>query len=270
MPVLVTAAHRPVARRLVRRLLAEGGEVRAFTDGDAAELRAAGAFVASGTPDDEGRLEAAMADVHTVVHLGDALLAPDPRDVVEAARTTAQAASNAGVRRLIVTTLPGATATAADPLRRALHQVEVLAAGAGPPSIVLRPSLVDTAGVRDALATVGLTSAERDLEVAPVREADLLELVVAFDRARSRATSGHLVVAADGPSRMTIAEYLERVGVPRPGHGGLLGRRVRTEAELPLLRPALTGPWWSEDDRILDGWTFAGLRPVAPGPGSRP
>ncbi|MEX2504715.1 MAG: hypothetical protein WD378_07685, partial [Egicoccus sp.] len=66
MPVLVTAAHRPLAKQIALRLLQEGGEVRAYGSGDTSQLRSAGAFVATGTADDEGRLESAMAEVHTV------------------------------------------------------------------------------------------------------------------------------------------------------------------------------------------------------------
>jgi hypothetical protein len=271
MPVLVTAADRPLARRLVHRLLEEGGEVRAYGDGVGAAVRAAGAFVAEGTPDDLGRLEAAMIDVHTVVHLAADVLARDASELVASAEVVARAATSAQVRRLIVTSVPGASADAADPLRRAAHAVEVTAAAAGPPSIVLRHSLLDTPAVRDALSTTGLTDTERAQLVAPVRVEDLLELVVAFDRARSRATTGHLVVAADGPERLSVARYLDRVGVGRPGSGGLVGRRLRSQDEVPLLRPALAGtPWWSEGPAVLDGWGFAGIVPGAPAPAQGP
>jgi hypothetical protein len=266
MPVLVTAADRPLARRLVLRLLDEGGEVRAYGDGVGAAVRAAGAFVAEGTPDDLGRLEAAMIDVHTVVHLTADVLARDASELIAAAEIVTRAASSAQVRRLIVTSVPGASADAGDPLRRAAHEVEVAAAAAAPPSIVLRHSLVDTPALRDALSTAGLTDDERAQVIAPVRVEDLVELVVAFDRARSSAPVGHLVVAADGPERLPIAGYLDRVGVGRPGSGGLIGRRLLADDEAPLLRPALAGPWWSEGPAVLDGWAFAGIVPGVPGP----
>jgi uncharacterized protein YbjT (DUF2867 family) len=264
MPVLVTAAHRTVGRRLALRLLEEGGEVRAYSDGATATLRAAGAFVASGTADDEGRLEAAMTDVHTVVHVAADLMATDATALVAHAEVVARAASSAGVRRLLLVSLPGAAADADDPLRRASHAAEVAAAAAEPPSIVLRPSLVDTPALRDLLATGGLTPEEERVTVAPVRLADVVELVVAFDRARSRAERGHLVVAADGPVRTTLGDYLDRVGARAPG--ALLGRRLTDPDRVPLLRPALAGPWSSDDPVLLDGWAFAHLAPAAPWP----
>jgi hypothetical protein len=266
MPVLVTAADRPLARRLVHRLLEEGGEVRAYGDGVGAAVRAAGAFVAEGTPDDLGRLEAAMIDVHTVVHLAADVLARDASELIAAAEVVTRAATSAQVRRLIVTSVPGASADAGDPLRRAAHEVEVAAAAAGPPSIVLRHSLVDTPALRDALSTVGLTDDERAQVVAPVRVEDLARTrrrlrPRPLQRARRppRRRRGRAGAAAD-------RRYLDRVGVGRPGSGGLVGRRLLADDEVPLLRPALAGPWWSEGPAVLDGWGFAGIVPGVPGP----
>jgi uncharacterized protein YbjT (DUF2867 family) len=270
VPVLVTAAHRPLARRIATRLLAEGGEVRVLAWGDVSSLRAAGAIVATGTVDDEGRLEAALAEVHTVVHVGGGLLTRDPRRLVADAEVVARAAENAGVRRIVALSLPGADTEAAEPLRRAKGEIEARFAAAAPPSVVIRASLVDTPATRDALATSGLGGELADVEVAPVRANDLVELVVAFDSARGRATRGHLVAAADGPVRIPLGAYLERAGVGSPGGGTLVGRRFADPARTPLLREALRGgPWWTDDPAVLDGWRFAELEPGAPGPVDR-
>lgn len=146
MPVLVTAADGPLGRRIVARLLAEGGEVRAYAsgDGDLAGLRAAGVFVALGDGDDEGRLEAAMADVHTVVHAAEQVLAPDADVLLAATEAVATAASNAAVRRLIALSVPGADTEAADELRRSAGRAEQVLAVSDVPTVVLRPSLVDS------------------------------------------------------------------------------------------------------------------------------
>jgi uncharacterized protein YbjT (DUF2867 family) len=264
VPVLVTAAHQPLARRIASRLLEEGGEVRVYSAGDTTSLRAAGAFVSSGTPDDEGRLEAALADVHTLVHVGGGILTRRPDRIVAEARTMARAAGNAGVRRLIVLSIPGADPAAGDPLRQAKGEVEGIVAASACPSIVLRTSLVDTPALRDALATGGLGPEELAVEVAPVRTLDLVELVVAFDRARSRAEAGHLLVAADGPRRLSVAGYLDRVGATRPGTGSLVGRRLTTQTDA-LRETLLGGPWWTDDEAVIDGWAFADLEPGVPG-----
>jgi uncharacterized protein YbjT (DUF2867 family) len=268
MPVLVTDAHRPLAQHLVVRLLDEGGEVRAYTSGDASQLRAAGAFVAHGTVDDEGRLEAALADVHTLVHLGGGVLSASPERLRQDVEVVVTAASNAGVRRIVALSLPGASDAADDPIRRANAVAEQVLSAAPIPTVVIRPSLVDTSAIRDVLATSGFGDDVLATPVAPVRSDDLIELLVAFDRARSRADEGHLVVAADGPVTTTIAGYLERVGVGRPGRGSLVGRRLVEDEQRAALREVLRGPWTTDLDRevALDGWIFADLRPRSPGP----
>lgn len=264
MPVLVTAADYWLARRIAARFLEEGGEVRVTATGDVASLRASGAFVAHVEPDDEGRLEASLAQVHTVVHVGGGLEG-DPDLMVDHARVLARACDGAGVARLIALSLPGAATTAADPLRRAKGQVEDIVAATARPSIVLRVGLIDTPHLRDALAAGGLGDEVLDAHIAPVRPDDVAELVVAFDDARSRAERGHLTVTADGPRRLSVASYLDAVGVARVGTGSLVGRRVPDRSRLRRLRDAFRGPWISEDPALLDGWPFAGLSPHPPG-----
>ena len=236
-------------------------------DGDVSALRAAGAFVSMAEPDDEGRLEAALAEVHTVVHVGGGLASPDPDRLVADAEVVASAATGAGVRRLVCLSLPGADDSAADPLRRAKAAVEARFAQVPCPSVVVRAGLVDTPWVRDLLVTGGLDAAALEKQVAPVRAGDLIELLVAFDRARASAPQGHLVVAADGPERLSLAGYLDRVGADRVGRGALRGRRLPDQATLDRVVEVLAGPWWSDDPTLVDGWAFAELEPAAPGVG---
>lgn len=261
MPVLVTAADTLLGRRLTRRFLAEGGEVRAYAggNGEVASLRAAGAFLAVGDHDDEGRLEAALAQVHTVVHGVDPLLAAEGEELTRGAETLATAAANAGVRRLLALSLPGASPVADDELRRRLAAAEAAFAAAAIPSVVLRTSLVDSPELRDALASTTHPDDVRSQEVAPVRLEDLVELVVAFDRLRSRATEGHVVFAADGPEVLSVAGYLARVGVDG---GPLVGRRYRGAGAHPLLSDALAGPWRNDDPGLPDAWTFTEETPL--------
>ena len=259
MPVLVTSAQRALPRRIARRLLDEGGEVRAYAHGDASSLRAAGAMVASGEVDDEGRLEAAMEQVHTVIHVGGGLLSTDLDALERDADVVATAAANAGVARVILLSLPGADSHAEEPLRRAKGRVEQRFEQAEPPSVVLRVSWLDTDTVTDALLASGLANELGHVEIAPVRVEDLVELVVAFDRARSSAAEGHLVVAADGPQRRTVAAHLRR----REGErASLVGRRLPSQGVMDRLRRAVTdGPWWTTDPVVVDGWAFADLEP---------
>ncbi len=265
--MLVTAAHRPFARRLAARLLDEGGEVRVVADGDVSALRAGGAFVSIAEPDDEGRIEAALAEVHTLIHVGGGLASPDPDRLVAEAEVVAAAATSAGVRRIVSLSLPGADGNAADPLRRAKAAVEARFAQVPCPSVVVRAGLVDTPWVRDLLVTGGLDAMSLEAQIAPVRASDLVELLVAFDRARASAPDGHLVVAADGPERMSVAGYLDRVGADRVGRGSLRGRRLADAATVERVVEVLAGPWWSNDPTLVDGWAFAGHQPAVPGVG---
>ncbi|MCA1782052.1 MAG: hypothetical protein LC679_07730 [Intrasporangiaceae bacterium] len=264
MPVLVTAAEQPLARRIAVRLVQEGGEVRAFSAGDTAVLRAAGVFIASGTRDDEGRLEAAAADVHTMVHVGGGLLSRDPAAMVDDVEVVLRAATGAGVQRVIALSLPGADPGADDAIRRAKGEVEARLAAADLPTVVVRASLVDTPAIRDALATSGLGPQARAALIAPVRLEDLIELIVAFDRARSSASTGHLVVAADGPVRRTVADHLALGGARVPGGGSLVGRKLSAAWLTVQLQQVLAGPWWTDDPVVPDGWGFADLTPTAP------
>lgn len=267
VPVLVTAGHQPLARRLAIRLLEEGGEVRVASTGDVSALRAAGAIVATTDSDDEGRLEAALAQVHTVVHVGGGIGTTTPGRIAQDARTLARAAAGAGVKRIVMLSLPGVSPDAADPLRRAKAAAEDAIAEVSCQTIVVRLGLVDTPALRDALLTAGLAPDVMAREVRPVRVADLLELVVAFDRARAHTAVGHLVVAADGPTRTSVAGYLDRVVGGQEGAGRRVGRRLPDAAASQRLTVTLMGPWVDQGGHSIDGWAFAGLEPGTPGPG---
>lgn len=268
MPVLVTHAETSLGAMLVRRLLTLGGEVRAYGHGPSLDrLRAAGAIVATGDPDDEGRLEAAMEQVHTVVHLGPRLLADQLDAVTVSDETVVRAASQAGVRRLIGLSLPGVdpdSSAERDPLRVAMVRFEQQLRGAGIPTVVVRTSLVDSEELRNALAVSGPLRV--DPTVAPLRADDLVELLVAVDDARSSAHTGHVVFVADGPHREQLSDYLERIVVrDADGATSLVGRVWRPPGSFPLLEPALEGPWVSEPSAAaLDAWDFFGVTPTGP------
>src|SRR5680860_313890 len=83
-----------------------GGELRVWldaevaTDDDAAAFRGLGCKVAVGAMDDEGRLEVAFEQVHTVVHVGGDPL-QEPETVLDDAASVLSAAISAGCRRLV-------------------------------------------------------------------------------------------------------------------------------------------------------------------------
>ena len=260
MPVLVHAAHRPVARSLALRLVVEGGQVRATARDGVAALRAQGVFTAACDPDDEGRLEAALTQVHTLVVLLGGLGAPDVDAIRREGEAAARAADGAGVARVILVTIAGADPAAADPLRRAHGAVAQAFAALPLPTVEVRTGLLATPATDDLLLGAGLPQEERQREVAPVTVDDLIELLVSIDHARSRAAGGHLVVAADGPVRRTLDEQLALAsGGPTARR---LGRRVPGPAARTALIAALEGPWWTDDPLVPDAWALFDV-PVA-------
>ncbi len=258
MPVLVHAAHRPLARSLARRLLADGGQVRATSSSGVGLLRAEGIFTAACDPDDEGTLEAALTRVHTLVVLLGGLGQADVDGVLQEGIAASRAAEGAEVQRAILVTLAGADVDAGDALRRAHGTVAAAFAELPLPSIEVRVGLVDTPASAGLLTAAGLPAEVRARRVAPVAPEDLVELIVAIDHARSSATEGHVVVAADGPVRRTLEEQLalaaDRSG--SPGGGRLTGRRVPSADERAALLATLDGPWWTEDPLVPDAWTL--------------
>lgn len=262
MPVLVHAAHRPLGRRLVHRLLAEGGQVRALAANEVASLRAAGAFVATADPDDEGTLEAALTGVHTLVVMLGGLGAADPGRLVAEGMAASRAAAGAGIERFVLVTLAGAQDAAADALRRAHASVAQAVAALSLPSVELRVGLLDTVATRSMLLGAGLPAELRAREVAPVRVDDLLDLIVAVDGARASARTGHLVLAADGPMRAPLEELIALE--EHAGSRTLTGRRLPTAAERDALCDTLAGAWWTDDAAVPDAWSLLGVTPGSP------
>jgi len=257
VPVLVHAAHRPPARALARRLLEDGGQIRATAREGVALLRAEGVFTASCDPDDEGTLEAALTRVHTLVVFLGGLGRADLEGLRREGSAAARAAEGAGIERAILVTAPGADVSAKDDLRRIHGEVAAEFAVLPFPSIEVRVGLLDTPATADLLLAAGLPEQDRARTVAPVPLSDLLELVVAIDHARSRAAEGHLVVAADGAVRRSIEEHLSLVAAGASGQGGrLTGRRVPSPARRDALLAALDGPWWEEDPLVPDAWAL--------------
>lgn len=262
MPVLITVPASPVGRAVVSRIAAVGGQVRAFCDptDPVTELRQLGAICAVGSLLDEGRLESAMEQVHTVVHLALDPMVGDPELVVEETATVVSAAVGARVRRMVVVSLPGAAATAADPPRRAAADVEETVRATPFPSVVIRPSLVDTPTLRHALARTPLGPQALDNPVAPIGADDLGALIYAVDEARSELEEGHLVLAADGATTVPLRTYLQRVGITPMSAFGRVVERFRAVGAGEQLAAALSGPMTSGAD-ALDGWAAFGLEP---------
>lgn len=257
MPVLVAPADTPLGVALVRALRDDGAEVRAYAtgDGDVPALRAAGAYVAVGDLDDEGHLDAAMTDAHTVIGLHADPLAGDARHLDEQLRVLVTAAWKAEVSRLVVRSVPRAS-SGADPLRRVCAGIEGALADLSMPTVAVRTSLVDTTALRDALASLPRRDVDARLDVAPLAVADVVDALVALDAVRGTATQGHATFRLQGRPR-TLGAYLDHVAT-----GDLVGRVYTPRDRVPLLAPSLATAWAEEADAtVADLLAFADLTP---------
>lgn len=264
MPVLVTRGGSSLGRLIVGSVAATGGQVRAFCSPDApiGEVRRLGAIVASGSLLDEGHLETAMEQVHTVVHLGVDPLTPSAELVVEQAATVLSAAVGAGIRRLLVLSIAGASSDAGDPLRRVAAEVELLARESPFPATAVRSSLIDSDEVRHAVARVPLDGATLENPVAPVQPPDLAALFAWLDEQRSLDVAFE-VLSADGPAVLPLREHLRGVGITPMSTVGRMVERLRPGGSGSVLTETLSGPWVSGGG-IADGWLRAGIEPSAP------
>lgn len=104
-----------VGRTLVPMLAALGGQVRVYVRRDDARFRELGIKVAIGEADDEGRLESALEQVHTLVHLIGGVLPESGVTYDELnyrwTEVALRAAANAGVSRFVYLSFPAADAS---------------------------------------------------------------------------------------------------------------------------------------------------------------
>ncbi len=221
MPVLVTGAEDGLGARVIEQLRASGGEVRAYLDAtvageaEASALRAQGCKVAVGELDDEGHLEAAMAQVHTVAHCwGGALHDLDQQ--VTAAATVASALLGAAVRRLVW--IRELTTDVANPYLAAQAQIcelfEDLPIETVMVATALRHGDGDPLTARLAGGWLSGSAVDPDAEHAPVSLDDVARAVAVADRQRGAVRELHVRVGLQGPERLPLHEVLRRIGAP--------------------------------------------------------
>ncbi len=219
MPVLVTGADTAEGRAAIRRLLATGGQVRAVVPDRSAPaaqaLRAAGCKLAQGSLDDEGRLETAMTQVHTVVHLAGGPLTP-AETVVDDAATVLSAAFGAGCRRLVWASHLGADDPRGNPYLEACAAVEALVDDAPLESVVIRRSLTYAPGdpLTAALAAGALPPTAGEATHAPLYVDDLAVTVAEADRVRGGVTELHLSLTLSGPTPVLLGGFADLLAAP--------------------------------------------------------
>ena len=102
MPVIVVGAASPFGYQLVDALIATGGQVRVFLHAPDPILEGKRVHRALGGPVDVERLEAACAQVHTLIHLTAPFAERSLADEAEALEVTAISAHAADVARVVL------------------------------------------------------------------------------------------------------------------------------------------------------------------------
>lgn len=190
---MVAGASGVVGVAAVRALLARD-EVRATVRRAAAadRLRSLGAKVAVREVDRIDALAEVLAGCHTLVHLVGGPNQPDADELLRANHasvlTAIGAAREAGTRRIVLVSVPGAAPDAADPFLRAKGLAEEAVAASGLEHAIVRAAHVYgvgglwfTAMVEGALAEPPFALGAGAQVVAPLLAADLGAVLAAID-----------------------------------------------------------------------------------------
>jgi hypothetical protein len=174
-----------------------------------------GCKVALGDLDDEGHLEAALEQVHTVAHCWTGPL-HDPGEQIEVAATLGSAVLGAGVRRLIwVCELArderNPYLAAGTQIRELFHALplETVTLSTG-----LRYSDGDAFTARLHAGWLSGSDVAREAVHAPIHIDDVARAVVVADRQRGSRHEMHAHLTLVGPERHTLAGFLRRLGAP--------------------------------------------------------
>ena len=257
MTVMVTGASGPIGSALVP-LLTRKDEVRAAVrDPGAAEaLRALGAKVTVGRLDRADELAEVLRGVFTLVHLvggpdhaDDALLDANHGSTLRAVR----AAREAGVRRIVLASVPGASPGSTVPFLRAKGLAEEAVTSSGLQHAVIRAAPVVGAGslwfaatVAGALQVPPIVWGPGDRSSAPVAVGDVAAaLAVADDLDEDLAGTW----ALEGPDAVTADDTVAMLAGREAPFEHLEGDPARTRLTALLERPvsphavdALTAP----------------------------
>ena len=216
---MVTGASGLVGRAVVRAM-AERDEVRATVRREEAApaLRALGAKVAVRELSEPDDLIEILPRVHTVVHLVGGINLPTDEELLAvnhgSALTVVRAAKEAGVRRLVLISAPGASPAAAHPYLRAKGLAEEAVIESGLEHAVIRTTHAFGVGGFWFTATVvatehGVVVGDGRQRLAPVFADDLGAVVAAIDD-RDDHVAGTWGLA--GPDELSADELFELLG----------------------------------------------------------
>jgi NADH dehydrogenase len=246
MTVMVTGASGLIGRSLVQALVGRD-EVRACVrrPESADALRALGAKVAVGRLEDADALAEVLKGVYSLIHLiggpnqpdSDALLAANHASTL----TALAAAREAGVRRFLLMSVPGAHPDADQPFLRAKGLAEEAVTNSGLQHAIIRSThayglggLWFTAAVEGALASPSFMVGDGEQEIAPVWADDVAAVLAAADDRESNLAGtwglegpdvvtalelhARLITGASSPLALAPAQAVERLtsalGVP--------------------------------------------------------
>jgi uncharacterized protein YbjT (DUF2867 family) len=193
MTVMVTGASGVLGHAVVGALLARD-EVRATVRRPAAaeSLRGLGAKVAVLDPHRSDELAEVLPRCHTLVHLIGGVRQPDAEALFWANHGSVEvaldAAREAGTKRFVLVSVPGADPEATHPFLRAKGMAEAAVAAAGIEHAIVRSThayglggLWFTALVQGATTTPPFVCGPGTQQVAPVLAGDVAALVAAID-----------------------------------------------------------------------------------------
>jgi len=237
--VLVTGASGFVGRRLVPALVAEGHDVRAMT-------RRPEKYEGEGTPvagdvGDAGSLRRALDGCEAAYYLVHSLDDADfeSKDA-QGARSFAEAAADAGVRRIVYLGGLGDDSEGLSPHLRSRRQVEQLLGATGVPVTVLRAGIVVGHGgvswelTRQLVAHLPVMITPRwvHTRTQPVAVADVVRYLVGVLEAPD--AEGR-VFEVGGPEVLTYLDMLMRLAE--------IQNRHLLVVPVPLLTPGLSSRW---------------------------
>jgi uncharacterized protein YbjT (DUF2867 family) len=219
MTVMVTGASGLLGRAIVRAL-AQADEVRATVRRPEAgePLRLLGAKVAVLPVEEPDELIEILPRVHTIVHLVGGVNQPSDEQILAAnhgsTMAAVAAAKEAGVRRLILLSVPGASVDHWHPFVRAKALAEEVVVHSGLEHAVLRSSHAYGLGGLWFASTVmgaehGFVVGDGRQRVAPVLADDVANVVAAIDDRRD-PIAGIWYLA--GPEELTADDVFEIVG----------------------------------------------------------
>lgn len=230
MPVLVTGATGVVGRALIPRLVETGGQVRVYVRRDVPEYRALGVKIAIGEADHEGRLESALEQVHTIVHL---IGGPVPEKGVtvewlnlDTTEVALRAATNAEVQRFLFLSHVGADPSSDHPYLAAKGRAEEAIHSARLEYAILRCAPILAPG--SALMTFLERGGSGDARLSPLAVEDCVDALVEAD---ARGAAVQVERELGGQEIVT----LDDLALPYGRASGILRRAARPPASLASL-----------------------------------